>query len=391
MRYQYKIVIVLFSLAMSVYIFSHRGEGAHFNYFVLMADSFLHGRLNMINPPPWLNEMVSWEGLYYSVFPPMPAFLVTPFVAIFGVGFYQPFLSWLLGSANVVLAYLVFSKLFRQKISFWMSILYGFGTIQWYHTEVGSAWYVAHISAMFFLWLMLLEVFTRQRLFLIGLFIGAAYLSRIPTILSIMFVFIFLQAKLFNFTGKRLKIFPKSITRLTLGVLPAIIINFFFNYLRYGVIYDKGYALLPVFNEPWYEYGLINIRYIPIHLKEVLFEMPYFIPQFPFIIPNLFAMAIWLITPAYFLIMFANFKKRIYLAVLIAIIAIFIPDLMHGGNGFSQFGYRHTLDFLPFLLILVGSGLESKFNIWSKLLIICSILINLWGVIMISFLKIWAM
>lgn len=384
------IALFLFTFTLFVYLLSNFGRNTPYNYFVILADAFLHGRLYITESFSWLNELVKWQGYLYVVFPPMPTFLLMPFVAIFGTSFPQQLLSIFLGASNVSLAFLVMLRIFKKRsIAIWTAILYAFGTIQWYHAEVGSAWYVAHIVAVFFLWLMILEATGKQRLFLIGLAIGAAYLSRIPTVLSVIFVLIFLQKKLFDFENKKIRIFPKSIVLLMLGILPAIALNFSYNFLRYGVVSDIGYVLLPILNEPWYQYGFVSIKYIPIHLKEIFTAMPKFSSQPPFVIPNLFAMAIWLTTPAYFLILFARFNKRIYLASLAAAIAIAVPNLMHGGNGFTQFGYRHTLDFLPFLLILIASGLNNKFNIWSKLLIILSIIINLWGVVMISFFNIW--
>lgn len=384
------IAVILFIATFVVYLISNFGHDTPYNYFIFLANAFLHGRLFVLENYPWLNEIVKWQGHLYVVYPPMPAILLIPLVFLFGTAFHQPWLSIFLASANVSLCYIVLVKIFQNKlVAIWISILYAFGTIQWYHAEVGSSWYIAHIVAMFFLWLMILEAVTKQRFFFIGLFIGAAYLSRIPTALSVIFILVFLQKKLFDFEDGRFRVFPKQITLLILGVLPAVILNFSYNYFRYGVISDIGYVLLPIFNEPWYKYGFVNIRYIPIHLKEMFLAMPKFIPQPPYVIPNLFAMAIWLITPAYFLILFSKLKKRICLASLVSIIAIAIPELMHGGNGFTQFGYRHTLDFLPFSLILIASGLKNKFKFWGKLLIIVSILVNLWGVIMISFLNIW--
>jgi len=119
--------------------------------------------------------------------------------------------------------------------------------------------------------------------------------------------------------------------------------------------------------------------------------MPHFIDKPPFVIPSLFAMSILLITPAFFLILRAHFRQRISLASLVAILFIALPDLLHGGNRFTQFGYRHTLDFMPFMLILVASGIYKQIDILAKILIILSILVNLWGVIMISGLGIWTM
>ena len=178
---------------------------------------------------------------------------------------------------------------------------------------------------------------------------------------------------------------------LGLGVLPAIIVSGIYNFTRYGVIYDKGYTLLPVLSEPWYKYGFLSIKYIPIHLKEMFLSTPYFTDSPPYIIPSLFAMSILLITPAFLLMLRARFNQKISQSCLAAIFFIALPNLMHGGNGFTQFGYRHTLDFLPFLLILVASGLSRRIDLLAKILVILSVLVNLWGVVMISWLGIWRM
>lgn len=353
----------------------------------------MHGHLYVANI---LTELASWGGYYFVVYPPMPAILLMPFVAIFGIGFYQPLLSILLGAVNVSLAYVVLLKLFRStKFSVWVSILYAFGTIQWYHAEVGSSWYVAHIVALFFLWLSLLELVTKQRLFLVGLFIGGAYLARLPTILAVTFVLIFLREKFL--TGESIrKIHFKSFFYLTLGLLPALIFNSLYNFLRFGRFDDLAYSLYLqsqslAIKQSVFPHGFFSLYYIPDRIKDIFFSFPIFTAHSPFIIPSLYAMALYIVTPAFFLILFASFKKRLAYSALIAVLIISIPSLVKGGNGFTQFGFRYSLDFLPFLLILTASGLQNRIRWWSILLIMLSILINLWGVIMISFLNIWTM
>lgn len=380
------VAILLCVITVAVYMFAPHGDGKHWNYFTLLADAFLHGRLHVLENPPWLNELALWQGRYYVVFPPMPAILLLPFVALFGSSFQQPILSILLAAANVSLAYLVFWNIFKKKdVSIWMAILYGFGTIQWYHAEVGSAWYFAHIVALFFLWLALHEVTTKARLFLVGFWIGCAMLARLPTVFAVFFVLVYCYQRFID--GRQIHL--KSFFLLGLGILPALITNFLYNYLRFGTISDKAYMLLPVFDEPWYKYGLLDVRYIPIHLKEIFTALPRFQPDWPFVIPSVFAMAIWFTTPAFFLILFARFKSKLALASLAGLVGVALPSLMHGGNGFTQFGYRHTLDYMPFLLLLTASGMRGRVRWWMIVLIVLSILVNFWGVMMLSFFQIW--
>lgn len=389
----YKKASLLFLITLVVYFLSSRGEGAHWNYFVLLADAFLHGRLDLLQNPLWLNELVNWQGRYYMVFPPMPAIFLMPFVYIFGTSFSQPFASALFGSLSVAISYLVFLNIFKdKKIAIWSSILFAFGTIYWFHAEVGSAWYFAQIIANLFIWLMLLEVSTKKRLFLMGLFIGAAYLSRISTIFAAIFPLLYLHEKFFLFRNNRFwNLNFKNIFLYASGLIAALLLNALYNYLRFGVVYDIAYQLLPIFNEPWYKYGLVSLRYIPIHLNEMLTAMPKVVNFPPFIIPSMFAMAVWFTTPAFVLIAFARYKTKLVFVSAMTAIVIALPSLVHGGNGFTQFGYRHTLDYMPFLLLLTISGIRGRLKWWIKALIILSIIVNLWGVIMISFLNIWTM
>lgn len=382
---------VLFITTFLVYLISSRGEGAGWNHYVYLADAFLHGRLDV---PFKLDELAYWGNRYFVVYPPMPAILLVPFVTIFGNSFYQPTLSILLGATNISLAYIVFLKLFKDmKLALWISILYAFGTLQWYHAEVGSSWYIAHITALFFLWLSLLEVVTRQRLFLIGLFIGVAYLARLPTILAITFVLIFLKEKFLN---RNIQIDFKNLFLFILGLLPALVFNGLYNFLRFGRFDDYAYAIYLnsqslAIRQTVFPHGFFSIYYLPDRIKDIFLSFPVLTSNPPFIIPSLYAMALYIVTPAFFLILFASFKKKLIYSSLIAVLAMSIPSLIKGGNGFTQFGFRYSLDFLPFLLILTASGLQNKFNFYSKCLIILSILVNFWGVIMISFLNIWRM
>lgn len=375
------ISLILFLTTLIIYLLSYRGEGENYNYFVLLSDAFLHGRVYLLTNPPWLNELIKFKDHFYTVSPPMPAILLIPFVLLFGVSFSQPILSILIGSVNVSLCFLVILKYFKdEKLAIWMSILFGFGTIHWYHAEVGSSWYIAHIISIFFVWLSLLFLKANKNIFLSGLLISFAFLSRIPTILAFLFPLVYLRDKLTR---------VKLLILFAVGLLIGLGLNSLYNYFSFGSLFNIGYSFYTK-SDPWYKYGLISFKYIPIHLQELLFSLPSFRNTFPFIIPSLFAMSIFFTTPAFIFAIFANYKNRLEFAALATIIAIAIPNLMHGGNGFTQFGYRHSLDFIPFLLILTASGIN-KINWWKKIIILISIIINFWGVLMISFFRIWTL
>jgi hypothetical protein len=58
---------------------------------------------------------------------------------------------------------------------------------------------------------------------------------------------------------------------------------------------------------------------------------------------------------------------------------------MHFSQGWVQFGYRFSNDFVPWAVILVALGAEAIVRRWSAAvlvggLVVASILINAWGV-----------
>src|SRR5882724_7465187 len=57
------------------------------NHFALLADCWLHGRLDLGGPPPAYtgnNDFAVFQGRFYVSFPPFPAVLIAPFVKLAG-------------------------------------------------------------------------------------------------------------------------------------------------------------------------------------------------------------------------------------------------------------------------------------------------------------------
>jgi hypothetical protein len=387
--------IALFLGTLLIYAVSHQGDGLPFNYFVRLSDAFLHGRVYLNDNPPWLSELIPWKGHYYVVFPPMPAILLMPFVAVFGPDFPQPALSIVLGAANVGLAYLVLLRLFRNpSVALWAAVLYGIGTNQWYHAENGNGWYVAQITALFFLWLALLEATTRKRLLIIGLCLSGAFLSRVTVLGAVAFFLVYFWDRFVQVAPLRqhlrIRVFVKPLIALGLGLSAGFAIAALYNWARFGSPTEFGYKLIPgVLEEPWYSHGLISTKYIGTHLDEMFTRLPRFQREAPFVIPRVYVMAVWVTTPAWVLILFARFRSRVAIASVAAILATLPPIIMHGGPGFTQFGHRFSLDYTPFLLLLAASGMRDRVTWWKQALILISIAINLWGVLMLSFYDTW--
>jgi hypothetical protein len=71
----------------------------------------------------------------------------------------------------------------------------------------------------------------------------------------------------------------------------------------------------------------------------------------------------------------------------LAVVLIAFVNLMHFSQGWVQFGYRFSNDFVPWALLLVAIGLERLARrgwgwvVPAVLLVVASVAINLWGVL----------
>ncbi len=386
--------LIFFSVTFLVYALTGEGRKTPYDYFVPLADALLHGRTYLLENIPWLNELLLIDGRYYVIYPPVPALLLLPQAAISGMEANQTLASVFWGSVNVSLVFLLMRRLTNNvRIQIWMTILFGFGTIHWYLASLGKAWFFAHITSFFFLTAAIFETLGKRRPFLIGLLLGAAYWCRLPIILSAPFFLIMLSDLWWRRDNtltplKRIDLIP--LVKFGLGVGVFIILNFAYNYIRFGTMADIAYDIQAA-REPWfYPKGLFHISYIRDHLWTFFLKPPAFSTQAPYVKPDYMGMSILITTPAFIYAVFAGIRKRISLACWAGIIPVAFILFIHGGVGWQQFGYRFALDFYPYLLILTALGInrglkaESDLEWHQKTLIIASILVNLWGVIWIN-------
>lgn len=362
-------LLLVFFFVFSVYLLSSPGP-TPYNYFIHLADAFLHKRLYLTKHPPWLNELVPVGKRYYVVYPFLPAILALPLVFLFGPNFNQTLLSIFLGALNTILFFLILTKLKIEKgAKFWLTALFSFGTIHWFTASVGSAWYLAHISAIFFLFLALQETLGKRREIFVASFLGLAFLSRLPTILSFPFFLWHLKRK------------TSFLLILSIFILSA----FLYNFLRFGRWFEFGYSLIPgILNEPWFKKGIIHPSYLSRNLRIFFLGLPKWGKKWPFLQPTWSGLALWITTPAFLFAFKASLREKIVFSSWLAVFLTALPGFCHGSWGFTQFGYRFALDFYPFLLLLTAKGIGGKINWYHQLVIVLSILVNLWGVLWIN-------
>ncbi len=359
-------------LVFIIYFVTSKGS-TPYDHFVRLADAFLDGRLYLVDAPPWL-ELTRHGAKAFVINPPAPTLFVLPWVAIWGLSTNQAIISMLVGSAAIGLFWVAATQL-RWSLSFKVAItvLLAFGTNFWWAATEGSVWTFAHVSAVFFLMAALVETTGKNRPWLIGLLVGLAGLSRLPTFLT----FPFFAYTISRGAGDR-GIITRRLVAFGLALAAMGGLYLLYTYGEYGS-FTLGYERGDFTEGPWFSEGLFNVRYIPRHLNAILFQSPVYTDQFPYFKPSFIGLGLFLTTPALLYMFRARLRERLPLAALVALLLTSIPLVTYGVTGWLQFGYRFSLDLLPFMAILVASGMRHRLDRLKIAVILLSVSINLWG------------
>lgn len=145
-------LLVLVCLAAYYFIAPNRGNP--YLHFVLQAQSWLEGR-TAIPSPGYQDVMPVYDaagnptGYGIIPFPPLPAWVLLPFVSIWHLATDEHLLAMVFAAIDVGIAYWMLGFLpVRHSIRVLTTLFLGLGTVLWYAAAIGSTWFWAHIVAV---------------------------------------------------------------------------------------------------------------------------------------------------------------------------------------------------------------------------------------------------
>jgi len=368
-------------------------------YFNYLADAYIHGQFHFRLEPPSLHDLIVLNDKIYAYWPPFPAIILMPFVAIFGVNFSDVLFNIILGSVNAALFSILLNELNKKNIisidqikHALLVIFFAFGTVYITVVPLGKVWFTSHVVSIFCVLLMFISSvkYEGAKAFIFtGIAISAAFATRMHLFLLGIWPAWYLLSKNWYKSSK------KTITLTILGLAPPLITGFlifYYNYVRFGSIFDLGYSFHNMsffFREDFLKYGGFNLHYIPINIY-------YQYIAYPFILKNLenifMGGSLFLLSPLFFGVFWSlkDLRKKISnLMLLFTIFITNIPILLLMGTGWEQFGPRYTLDFIVPLMILTAIGIKDWKNLTVFLLSLISIIQYLIGVyLLFSYFKV---
>ena len=376
---KFSVAIAVSLVAAIAFYFSTKATLHDLDYTNQIASALLHGELGLQEQPPdWLNEMIPWEGRYYSAFPLGAVLSMLPVALLRNVSLIHSFPGHILAALIAGLCVYFFfqlAKAFGGDYSslespvaarlgrrIMLALFPIFGTWTWCNLGFGGAWQIALGLAVLGQTAALYFTLVRPSAFVAGAFFALAFGNRTELLITLPLYVYFLwrQPNGSVFTWKDLKRGvqengPMLIRFLSLPVTLALV-TAAYNFARFHSIFDFGYIHIPeVREEPWYRHGLFSINAIPWNIYTMLFQGFESIDYFPYIRPNGFGCSIFLASP--FLYFLFRQGGRYKVAAWVAIALLTLVLWLHGNPGSWQFSYRYAMILLPWMfLLLTGSG-----------------------------------
>ncbi len=375
------------------------------NHFAHLAASWLAGQLEVIgNHPPGTNDWACFDTAtddicpqsafyqtgptqhWYVSFPPFPALVLLPFVAIWGTQVRDAIVWALFAGLSPAFLYVLLRSLSERGASarsprenLTLTIMYAFGTVFFFVAVQGAVWFAAHVAASVLVPLYLLCALDGRRPALAGLLVGCIFMTRVTMAL---FALVFVIELMRTYRrpdapaipsaddagiARRLRAFFAGVAwrdvfkKLVPFAIPILVIGslaMWMNEVRWGRPFEFGHRYLII---GWHSrierWGLLNYHYVSKNLAVFTSSLPWLTANEPHVLVGRHGLALWFTTPPLLLLFFP--KTRVdarMVGLYLAAGLVCLSDLMYQNSGWVQFGYRFSLDYMVLLIVLIALG-----------------------------------
>lgn len=346
-------------------------QASKYAYFNYLADAFLHGQLHLLSKPVSTHDLSFVAGKYYLYWPPFPAVVLIPFVALGGLHFSDILFTVAIGGLNVTLVSMLLRQACAQRIIRLTSaqrgllvLTFALGSTHLTLAPYGRVWYTAQLigfACVALAYLAAISLSGWRAFALAGAAVGCALLTRNHLVLTGLWPALYLLQRHWSLP-------PRRVLGYTLAglapVLLAIGLLGGYNWLRFGSALDNGleyHRMSPFFRADYERYGAFNLHYLPTNLFYQFIAYP-----FPLRQASALGGSLFLLTPAFCAALWAVISARPRWSALTlgaTVLLVAIPILLLMGTGWRQFGPRYTLDFTVPLLLLTALSIR-RWPIW---------------------------
>ena len=417
-------------------VYSATRVDRYYDHFVWQAAAYLEGQVAIRYPVEGIVgvsgnsyfqdvlPITSTDGVPRGLlpFPPLPAVVLLPFVALWGLATDDQAIFTIFAAVDVAICWWMLGRLpIRPAVRALGTVFLAFGTVFWFTAQVTTTWYQAHLVAVGLTMLAIgiavggdrasseegdedqlhgddtpagparelagirASLWVDRRQFVAGLLFGLACTSRLTVVFG---------APFFALVGSGGD-WRRRGWSAGLGAALPLLALVLYNVATTGHVFHPAYEYLYVLESNGYptlgyhpEWAVEDPRYLPQNLRIALLGLPDVFPRFlpdslavdpiavctepgavrglfdpdcPLAVPRDTGMSVLLTSPAYLLAIPAlrsYGRSRLVTGAVLAIVVISVVNLMHFSQGWVQFGYRFSNDVAPFALVIVALGAE---------------------------------
>lgn len=383
-------------LALGLFSLGHH-RPSHAPHFMYQADAWLHGQLHLRHPPPDLNDWARVGDRWYVSFPPGPALLMLPLVAVRGLDLDDVSFTVLFAALNVLLLFLVLERLRvagesprTRREDAALALLFAFGTVAFSCSIRGEVWFTAEVLGVTATCLYLLAAHRAARPLLAGLAWSFAAVTRTPLV----FTALFFAAEVISGGGRLGEALRRretwrdparwrKVALFAAGAAPLLLLAGWANWARFGSPLDFGHAHFwnNRVNADIRRWGLFSLHYLPRQLHAAFTRLPRLEDGRLTYHPD--GMSLLVTTPLYLLLLVPRVRARLRPALWLTVAATALPGFLYQNTGYVQFGYRFSVDYAPYLLLLLAvGGWPMKRLFWA--LALAGVAVNAWGAIVFA-------
>ena len=334
-------------------------------YFNALADAFLHGQLNLRLPTASHLDLVYYGGRAYLHFPPFPAVVVAPLVALFGVAASDVVYTAVLAALTVaLLAELLWAldqtgvaPLSVERRALLVAAI-AFGSVLLILAPAGGVWATSQVVG----WgCVLLATLAALRLRGRAAYVGAGLLLACATGTRISLGFNGLWLAYYLLRRDWRQPWRHRLGAAALGLAPLLaagLLLAWYNAARFGSPLELGiqwHNMSDLFRPLYERYGYFNLHYLPNNLYYQFVAYPLFSSE------QWMGGGIFWMTPVLLGAPYAVWRGRrdpLVWALVATCAVVYVPIGLVMGTGFLTFGPRYLLDLTAPLLVLTAIGIR---------------------------------
>jgi len=331
--------------------------------FAFLARSFLHGDLAFQEMPgdSWADTS-PYGSRYYWPLGPFPAVVLMPFEFLgsaFGIFFYQGYLQPLFDLAVLAIVFRIARVTgYGNKDSLCLAFGFAFATAFLGLAIWPWSWYFSQVITCMLVFATIAETIGKRRPWILGTLFALVLATRVTAALGALWC----VGEILRADSPRRKklgsLFAIAVPLVVVGVLLLA-----YNHARFDNAFDQGYAeqIIPSHAEAGRALSIVNLHHLAANLYTLMLGTPIPVRRddvstvlaFPYVVANPWGMSLWVTSPLFLYLFGLRHRDDTSLLLLLTSFVIAVPILLYYGIGYRQFGYRYSLDFLPFLYYLL--------------------------------------